>query len=68
MYRKGNLVSARRKIVGERDTGKVGGTNGWACLGSNYSVRSIKSAGTGASCQQCEYRKRRSSGARNRRK
>ena len=28
----------------------------------------FKSAGTGASCQQCEYRKRRSSGARNRRK
>ena len=23
---------------------KVGGTNGWACLGSNYSVGSIKSA------------------------
>ena len=28
------LFSARRKnLFGERDTGKVGGTNGWACFG-----------------------------------
>ena len=39
-----------------------------ACLGSNYSARSAKPVGTGIPCQQCEYRKGRSSGARNHRK